>query len=227
MGWIIKLFRSSVGAKVLMAVTGVALVGFVLAHLAGNLQIYIGREAFNSYAFFLKSKPGLVWAMRLGIIIAALLHILSGLRLAALNRAARGPEGYRKKRHRRAGLFGRSMPLSGLTLLAFIVYHLMHFTLGIAHRQNFERIDALGRHDVYGMFVLGFQNPLISATYVLAMVLLGMHLSHGITSMFQSIGLTAPKYRPLIDRVGPLVSLVVVAGNISMPVAVLTGYITL
>ena len=119
------------------------------------------------------------------------------------------------------------MTWTGLMLFAFIVFHLLHFTLGVTHPEHFARVDAAGHPDVYSMVVLGFQNPAISASYIVAMLLLGLHLSHGVTSMFQSLGLNHPRFTPLITRAGIAFAVLVVVGNISMPIAVLAGLVEL
>ena len=226
MGWFTKAAKSSVGAKFIMALTGVILVGFVFGHMSGNLLVFAGQQAYNDYAAMLKGMGGILWAVRGALLAAVLLHILSGMRLAAINRAAR-PVAYAKKRHLEAKLSGRTMALSGLLLFAFIVYHLLHFTVGVTHPEHFALRDSLGRHDVYSMFVRGFQDPAVSASYMVAVVLLGMHLSHGISSMFQSLGLNTPKYEPVIKALGPALSIIVVLGNFSMPIAVMAGYIAM
>lgn len=224
--WLIHFVRSSVGAKIVMAVTGLGMFGFLIGHIAGNLQIFIGQDALNAYAEFLKSKPALLWAARLGLIAMVVAHIGSGIRLAALNRAAR-PTTYRRKQPLRSTVFSRTMTWSGLVVLAFIAFHLAHFTMGLTHPEHYQLTDAQGRHDVYSMFILGFQQPLVSGFYVLAMVLLGFHLAHGTKSMFQTLGLNHPKYNKLFTVVVPGLALLVVVGNMIMPLAVLAGFVTL
>lgn len=224
--WVIHFLKSSVGAKIIMAVSGLMMFGFLLGHIAGNLQIFIGQDALNGYAHFLKSNPEIVWPARLGLIGAVSVHIVSGLRLAALNRAAR-PAGYKRKTAQRATVFSRTMTWSGLVVLAFIVYHLAHFTLGLTHPSHHQLTDELGRHDVYSMFILGFQQPLVAGFYIIAMILLGFHLAHGTKSMFQSLGLNHPKYDLLFQVAVPGIAVAVVIGNIIMPLAVLGGFISL
>ena len=226
MSWIRKFAKSSIGAKVVMALTGLVLFGFVIVHMLGNLQLFLGPDAINSYAAFLKSKPALVWSVRGFLLLAVALHIGAGVWLAALNQAAR-PTGYAKKSWRKASFSSRTMIWSGVTLLAFIIYHLLHFTVGSVHPENFHLLDIEGRHDVHAMMVLGFQNLGVSISYIIAMLLLGLHLSHGASSMFQSLGLNHPRYNPLLSKVGPVFAAVIVLGNISMPLAVLMGWVTL
>lgn len=224
MSWLRTFATSSIGAKYVMAVSGVVLVGFVLQHMIGNLQVFLGWEKLNAYAAFLKSLGSLLWVARIGLIVAVLAHIASGLRLAWLNKQAR-PVGYRKQTSMHTNVFARTMAISGLILLAFVVYHLLHFTFGVTNPADYSLEDPLGRHDVYSMVVRGFQQPLVSASYIVAMALVGMHLSHGATSMFQSLGLNHPKYNGMLNKVGPTIGVLVFLGNASMPVAVLLGLI--
>ena len=223
---IVRFAKSSIGAKVLMALTGVLLVGFVLAHLAGNLQIFLGPDVFNGYAAMLKGMPGLLWGMRIVLLAAVLLHIASGVRLQRLNMEAR-PQRYAVKATVQASVSSRTMVMSGLLLLAFIVYHLLHFTLGITDPEHFHLTDALGRHDAYAMFVLGFQQPLVAGSYMVAMLLLGLHLNHGVSSLFQSLGLNHPRYNGVMRKLGPTLALIVVVGNSVMPLACLLGLVGL
>lgn len=226
MGWVVKFVKSSIGAKLLMAVSGLLLFGFVLVHMLGNLQIYLGQEPYNAYAHFLKSTPELLWAARLGLLAAVSAHIFSGVRLAALNRSAR-PQAYHNKVYTEASITSRSMIISGLLVLSFIGYHLAHFTLGLTDPTHYGLTDPKGYHDAYSMFVFGFQNLWVSLFYVVSMVLLGLHLEHGVTSMFQTLGVNHPRINGLVNKLGPAFALLIVIGNVSMPVAVLLGYITL
>ncbi len=225
-GWLVHFIRSSVGAKVVMGITGLGMFGFLIGHIAGNLQIFLPPEHINAYAHFLKSNPEIVWPVRLGLLVIVLLHIWSGIRLSALNKKAR-PAAYVKKASLRSTVFSRSMAGSGMVILAFIIFHLAHFTFGRIHPEYYQLVDEAGRHDVYSMFVLGFQNPLISAVYVVCMVLLGFHLAHGTKSMFQSLGLNHPKYNKLFTVFVPGLAMLIVVGNIIMPLAVLAGFVGL
>ncbi|MEZ4272175.1 MAG: succinate dehydrogenase cytochrome b subunit [Myxococcota bacterium] len=185
MGWIVTFAKSSIGAKIIMALTGALLAGFVFAHMAGNLLLFAGPEALNSYAKRLKDLGPLLWIARGGLLLVFVVHIASAVRLGFLDRTAR-PQRYQHNATIQTTLAARTMILSGLLLLAFVVFHLLHFTLGVTHPEHFAQVDSLGNHDVYNMVVRGFQQPLVSASYIVAMVLLGMHLSHGVSSMFQS-----------------------------------------
>ncbi|MDA1312399.1 MAG: succinate dehydrogenase cytochrome b subunit [Acidobacteria bacterium] len=216
---------STIGTKLVVAVTGVVLVLFVIGHMLGNLQIYLGPEAINSYAAFLQAKPGPLWAIRLGLLATVLLHIGGIIRLTLANRRAR-TTAYAIKKPVQSTFASRTMVYSGSVLLAFVVFHLLHLTIGAIDPENFHLTDAAGRHDVYSMTILGFQQPLISISYIIAMGLLGLHLGHGVASIFQSSGLRRPQLVPMIEVIGRIVAVVVVLGNISIPVAALLGWIS-
>ena len=229
MAWFTNFARSTVGAKIIMAVTGLGLVGFVLAHMAGNLLIFTGTpDAINAYAQGLKDLCPLLWAARIGLIVFAVLHITSFLRLNARNSAAR-PQGYAQTKWQQAPVASRYMRLSGIVVFAFIVYHLLHFTAGVVTVDpdglRLATEDALGRHHVYNMVVSGFANPIVSGAYIIAMILLGLHINHGASSVFQTLGLKNSKYNGLIEKLGPGLSALIVIGNCSIPVAVLSGLI--
>lgn len=226
MGWVIRFAKSSIGAKLLMAVTGAVLFGFVLVHMVGNLQVYMGQDVYNGYAAFLKSVPELLWPARIVLLSSVVLHIVSGLRLAAINRAAR-PVAYHYKKYTKASFNSRFALVSGLVVLSFIIYHLLHFTLGKTDPMHYHLLDDKGRHDVYSMFIYGFQNVYVTAAYVVSMVLLGLHLSHGVSSLFQTLGVNHPRLNGLINNLGPIFATIVVLGNVSMPIAVVMGYIKL
>ena len=216
---------STVGTKLVVAATGVVLVLFVIGHMLGNLQIYLGPDAVNSYAAFLKSKPGPLWAIRLGLLTAVVLHIAGIIRLTLANKKARRTA-YAIQKPVQSTLASRTMVYSGAILLAFIVFHLLHFTIGVTDPQHFHLTDDAGRHDVYSMTILGFQQPLVSLSYIVAMGLLGMHLGHGVGSVFQTTGWRRPRLVPLIELFSRIVAVVVVLGNISIPLAALLGLIS-
>jgi succinate dehydrogenase / fumarate reductase, cytochrome b subunit len=227
MSWLIRLALSSIGAKVVMALTGVVLVGFLVGHMVGNLQVFGGPDPLNAYAEFLHSKPALVWTVRSIVIASALLHILSSLRLTWLNNAAR-PVAYRLKRPVISTLSSRNMFVSGLVIFAFVVYHLLQLTWRVTNPDFAAMVETVGtkqRPDVYSMVVASFRDPTIAGAYIVALVLLGLHLWHAIASMFQSLGLTAPRYESLIHGVSLTVATIIVVGNITMPVAILLGWI--
>src|SRR6266513_4986549 len=186
-------FKSSLGKKYLMAVSGALLFLFVIGHLAGNLQIFLGPEAINRYGHFLQSNVEFLWPVRIGLLVLIGLHIGSAIQLSAENKAAR-PVGYAGDPAAPAASYAsRTMLMSGLIIAAFIIYHLLHYTLQ-AKSMNFTGQDfvafrdAKGRHDVYRMMVTGFSSPPVSGFYILALGLLCLHLSHGVGAMFQSVG---------------------------------------
>jgi len=220
----VRALSSTVGTKFLVAVSGTILVLFVIGHMLGNLQIYLGPEAVNSYAAFLKSKAGLLWLVRLGLLAALIAHIWGITRLTLANRAAR-PLPYDVHKPVKSTYSSRSMLMTGLILLAFVLYHLAHLTVGITDPKHFHLLDPLGRHDVYSMTILGFQQPLVASFYIAAMGLLGLHLAHGVASIFHSMGWSRPRLAPLIELIGRVTALVVVIGNISIPLTALLGII--
>ncbi len=219
-----RALMSTVGTKYLVAGSGAILVTFVFVHMLGNLQIFLGADALNSYAAMIKSAGALLWAARFGLLLALAVHVWGVATLSLRNRAARR-HAYRLKRPLLSTFASRHMLLTGLVLLAFVIYHLMHLTVGVAFPEHFALYDSLGRHDVYSMVVLGFREPPVALSYVVAMVLLGLHLGHGVGSAFRSAGLSGPRLRSTFEGLGRLVALVVVAGNISIPVVCLLGWI--
>jgi len=223
---IARFFSTSTGKKFLMAASGAALFGFVIGHLVGNLQIFLGQEAINRYALFLKSTGELLWAARIGLLVMIGLHIWTSVQLTAENAAAR-PVAYTGKNYIKASTASRTMIWSGLVILVFIIYHLMHYTFMVVHPEYRNLLDARGRHDVYSMMILGFQQPAISAFYIAAIFLLCSHLSHGIYSMFQSLGLQNQKARALLTTWAPRLAWLIFAGYASMPIGVLLGLVKL
>jgi succinate dehydrogenase / fumarate reductase, cytochrome b subunit len=232
MSWFRNYVKSSVGAKHIMALTGIILSVFVLGHMLGNLQIFLGQDAINAYAESLKGNFPLLWGTRVVLFVSVVIHIAAALRLVALNRAAR-PVRYQVFRPSRSPFYARVMPWTGLILLAFIIYHIMHFTLGqimpdaFASREVIDVTANATRHDVYVMMVLGFQNYAVSFSYIVAMAFLSMHLAHGVSSLFQSLGLRHPKYNAFIRNAGPVFGWTIFIGNSAMPIAVMAGLVTL
>jgi succinate dehydrogenase / fumarate reductase cytochrome b subunit len=219
MTWVRTFFGSSVGKKLVMAVTGIILFSFVLGHMAGNLQIYLGAEKLNDYAALLKGMGAMLWVVRLALLTVVGLHIWAATSLTLTSWKAR-PVDYRMTRYQESDYASRTMRWSGPLLFFFIVYHLLHLTVGSAH----PSFDA---HEVYDNVVIGFSNLWVSGFYILAMLALGLHMYHGLWSMLQTLGLSHPRYDVLRRVFAVAFTLVVVAGNISIPVAVLSGLITL
>ena len=218
-----RVYGSSLGKKYIMAITGLLLFLFVIVHMLGNLQVYIGRDAMNAYAELLKSKPGLLWTFRTALFIVAVLHIVSALQLAAENRNAR-PERYAAGKPI-ATFASRTILVSGLIVLAFIVYHLMHFTLGVTNPEFLELHDSLKRHDVYQMVVDAFRNPWVSAFYIISMGLLCLHLSHGVYSSFQSLGIRRKATAAAFYRFAQISAIVIFIGNCSIPISIMAGVV--
>jgi len=221
-----ELLKTSVGKKLVVAVTGLMMIGFILGHLAGNLQIFMGQNQINSYAVKLQHLGPLLWVVRIILLGTVTAHGLASLLLAKENRAAR-PVSYVRENTVQATLASRTMVASGLLLAAFIIYHLLHFTLRITHPSFAHLTDSLGRHDTYSMMVLGFQNKWVSAFYVAAMGALCFHLSHGASSWAQTLGLTNEKCLACLKAASQVFALIVFAGYVAIPVSVLFNVIKL
>lgn len=230
MNWLLRSLQSSLGKKFLVAVTGLGLLGFVVVHMAGNLQIFAGRDALNTYAAQLKSLGPLLWIARGGLLAIFVGHVAMAIRLAAENKAAR-PVRYAVDPGIQRTVSARGMLVTGMTVLAFALYHLAHFTWGWvmtdAHMLTETLADGTTRHDVYSMVVASFQQPLIALLYVAAMVLLGLHIRHGAWSFIQTLGLTHHKLAPMLRSAAAGAAWLIVLGNISMPLAVLFGAVGL
>jgi len=215
-----SLYDASIGKKALVAVTGLVLFGFVIAHMLGNLQIFLGPEALNAYAKGLRKLPALLWAARLVLLAAVVIHIWMSMSLVKQAALARD-QGYRVKRSLATSYAARSMKWTGPLLAAFIVYHLAHFTWpGVAMGAY-----AHDPHDVYANVVNGFRVPWVAAIYIVAQVLLGLHLYHGAWSLFQTLGLNHPRYNRWREAIPRSIAFVVVAGNLTMPLAVMLGVV--
>lgn len=215
---------SSIGKKWIVGLSGSLLVLFVLAHLAGNLSIYVGPhgEGINIYAQALHANPALLWVARIGLLVVFLVHILTALALVMENRRGR-PQKYAVKARVQSTVFVRTMALSGLVVLSFLIFHVLQFAAGMSPHSHLY--DAEGRHDVAAMIVLSFHNPWVSGFYLLSLLLLGMHLSHGISSIFQTFGLNGRKSAALIRRGALVLAWSLMAGFASIPVSAATGYL--
>jgi|SRR5947209_9626854 len=237
--WLFSALGTTVGSKYVVALTGLALTAFVIVHMAGNLLIFRGRDALNSYALWLKDRGGLLWAARLGLLSLFVLHVWLGIRLTLRNRAAR-PTRYAYEDTVQASIASRTMIWTGLVILAFVIFHLMHYTFGLVAATAPNGVNYLDleqslsqtsphdpgqRHDVYAMTVYGFRNVPVAIAYIVAQLFLGLHLSHGVASTFQSMGWNSPRWWRVIRFIGLAIALPVVIGNIAMPLAVMTGAI--
>ncbi|MBN8246497.1 MAG: succinate dehydrogenase cytochrome b subunit [Verrucomicrobia bacterium] len=225
------LWRSTVGRKFVMALTGALLFLFLVGHLAGNLQVFGSPDLINAYAHFLKSKPGLIWGARIGLLAVVGLHIASAVSLARQNRAARPVPYAGARQPYGASAASRLMLVSGLVVLAFVIYHLLQFTAlvpAVNGGVDFRRMETslpngVRTHDVYAMMIRGFQIWWVSLFYLLAQALLFMHLSHGLASLFQSLGLRSSAWWPRVVLAARVASVALFLGYASIPVAVLAG----
>jgi succinate dehydrogenase / fumarate reductase cytochrome b subunit len=202
-GYLQRALQSSLGAKLVMAASGLVFYGWLVLHLLGNLTIFAGKETVNEYAHFLQSKPELLWASRIVLLLAVLAHVFTGVSLSAKNKAAR-PQPYQSPRKwRQATLASRTMLVSGLVALGFLLFHLLHFTGGIVQPEAYAQTHGAGAiADVHGMVKAGFENPAIALFYVFAVAMIGFHLSHAVWSATQTLGLNGPLWTPLAKRVG-------------------------
>lgn len=226
MNVLLRPVRTSVGSKYVMAVTGLGLIAFVVAHMIGNLLIYRGREALNSYAHALESSPVLLWTARLGLLAIFVVHVVQGVRLTRQNVKAR-PVRYVYEDTVQASWASRHMLLTGLVILAFVIYHLLHFTFGVTNPKDFKYVlpqDPKGYHDVAGMVVAGFREWPVALAYVVAQVFLGLHLWHGAGSWFQSLGLNNKAWQGLTHKLGQALAVVIAMGNSSIPLIILAGW---
>lgn len=223
-----NIFGSSLGKKYIMAISGFVFVLFVIGHLLGNLQVFLGPEAINRYGHFLQSNLEIIWPARIVLLLMLFLHVWSAIKLSTENRAAR-PVSYTAYQPVGSSYASRTMLMSGIIIFVFIVYHLLHFTVQVRYinltGQNFvDFTDPEQRHDIFKMMVVGFNNPWVSGFYILGMALLCLHLSHGISSMFQSIGWKNKVYGPCLDKLAKVAAVVIFIGYSSIPVAILLGY---
>ena len=217
----LTLYQTTIGKKAIMAISGLVLVGFVIGHLAGNLQLYAGPEAINSYAALLHSMPGALWAARIVLLIAVGAHITTAVQLGKRNVDARPPSGgYRKRVSQKTSYAARTMYWSGPILLLYIVYHLAHLTLGYAPGYEFSPTH------VYNNVVYGFMNPFVSVVYIAGNLALAFHLYHGVWSMLQTLGAAHPRYDSMKKRGAQVLGLVIALGNVSFPIAVMTGVVS-
>jgi len=210
--------RTSVGRKVLMAATGAILLLFVIGHLIGNLQVYSGPEALNGYAAFLRSIPRVLWPVRLVLLFCLTVHVVSAIQTTIQSMRGRRSPYRHARRHLAATWPSRTMRITGPLLLLYLIYHILHLTTGTVHSSFVEG-------DVYHNVVEGFSDPAVSALYIVAMLALGLHLVHGVWSMFQSVGLNNKSWTDRLRLLAVVATGLIVLGNISIPVAVLAGII--
>lgn len=226
MNRLVGLLNTSIGQKLVVAISGLALVSFLLVHMLGNLTIFQGPEVMNGYAAWLKGHP-LLWVARVSLISLFIGHIVLAIRLALRNRRSRPIAYHHTWIDQETNVVSRYIALTGVLILSFLIYHVLHFTVGVVQPEHSLFVDAHGRHDVYRMVVESFQVPSVAISYLVAMVILGLHLSHGLHSLFQTFGLFHETYIGLIRAIGFTVASVIVIGNISIPLSVWLGFISI
>jgi succinate dehydrogenase / fumarate reductase cytochrome b subunit len=216
--------KSTVGRKIVMAVTGMTMLVFVIAHLLGNASIFEGPEGINSYARRLHELVLLIWTYRPIMIIMVLLHVFFGIQLTFENYRAK-PESYGVRKSLSATFAGKNMIWTGLILGVFIIYHLLQFTFQVTDPaiSAYMNLDAAGRPDVFRMVVLTFRRSVIAFVYIGAMIVLALHLLHGIQSFMQTLGLNNERTMPFFRVIGDLAALIISIGYISIPVVILAG----
>lgn len=221
---VVRFYEAPIGKKAVMALTGVMLFGYVLAHLLGNLQIYGDPQQINKYAAFLHNpaNAGLLWVARIALLLAVAMHIVASIQLWKLKNDAR-PVAYVKKEDAAATYASRTMMWSGPIVAAFVIFHVLHLTVGAVGPlpQEFGPNEPNVRANV----IAGFLNPAISAFYILAIILLCTHLYHGLWSMLQSLGFSHPRYTPKLKQGAAIFAILIAIGNCSIPIAVMFGLV--
>ncbi len=208
-----------------MAVTGVFLVLFVLGHMVGNLQVFSGPEKLNTYAAMLQGLGGGLWVIRIVLLVVFVTHIRAAMMVVKRTRDAR-PVQYHARKDLATTFAARTMLASGLIVVLFLVYHILHLTTGtIDPAGAYGQLDAEGRHDVYATVVKGFQQLPTTAIYVIAQLVLALHLSHGVSSLVQTLGLRNKRNAAKVKLIGPAVGAIVLVGNLSIPLAILAGIV--
>jgi len=197
-GYLCRFTRSNIGLKVLMAITGVVMIGYLIGHVSGNMLIFAGPEAINNYSKFLHNSKGLLWGTRVLLLASVLVHIWATLRFLKLRSDAR-PVAYASKGAHGTTWAARTMYWSGPVIALFIVYHILHLTTGTLH-PTYEKNLNVETHvvNVYANLVEGFQRPLASGIYIVAMLAIAFHLSHGVWSMLQTVGVNRPNWEPAL-----------------------------
>jgi succinate dehydrogenase / fumarate reductase cytochrome b subunit len=218
-------FISSIGKKILMAITGIILFGFVIGHLLGNLQMFQDPERINRYAHFLQSLGPLLWGIRGFLLLVVVVHLIVAIILTKENFAAR-PSRYIVRQSAKSGLIDNYMGVFGSLLGIYLVFHLLHFTIrAFIYPEFSDLLTSTGERDVYQMVLLSFQVPWVSAFYIFMMAILGLHLWHGIPSFFQTLGIRHKYITPVVTYGGKLVAVIIALGYMSIPIAVLLGII--
>jgi succinate dehydrogenase / fumarate reductase, cytochrome b subunit len=226
-----SILNSTIFNKVIMAVTGFILLAFITGHAFGNLQLYIGKAAYNTYAHFLQKGIGeLIWLIRITMIVSVVLHIYTSVKLKFLNLSAK-PAKYQVKNYIKSTIYSRNMIYTGILIFLFLVYHLLHFTIGTIMPSAYGQYENYGvmnlqiRQDVYQMVVLGFSNVWVAISYVLAVSFLGFHLTHSLQSGFQTLGFGGDKFTPVAIYISRITAIVITVMFLAAPFGVLFGLI--
>lgn len=224
-GYLCRFARSNIGLKFIMAITGVVMVGYLIGHVSGNMLIFRGPEAINAYSKFLHDSKALLWGTRVVLLVSVVLHIWATLRFLKLRSSAR-PVAYGVKGAHGTTWAARTMYWSGPVIALFIVYHILHLTTGTVHPTFAKNVDPTTHTvDVYANLVEGFQRPLAAGIYIVAMLAIALHLSHGLWSLLQTVGVNRPNWEPALRCLGVLTGVLITAGFVAVPVAVLLGFV--
>lgn len=210
-----QFWQSTIGKKIVMAVTGIIGVLFVIGHMSGNFLMFKGQEAMHQYALLLRTSMPLLWAVRIGLLVAVMLHVVSAYQLTMISKAAR-PQDYATRKPQVTTFAAKTIKWGGVLLLVFIVYHILHMTLGTVHPQ-FTHLDP------YNNLRIGLANPLVAGFYIVAMAALGLHLFHGTWAVTRTLGVARPSQQPLKRRVAVVLAIVVALGFAIIPIATLAG----
>jgi succinate dehydrogenase / fumarate reductase cytochrome b subunit len=226
-----SILNSTIFNKVIMAVTGFILLAFIAGHAIGNLQLYLGKAAYNTYAQFLQKGIGeLIWLIRITMLVSVVLHIYTSVKLKFLNLGAK-PEKYQVKNYIKSTIYSRTMIYTGILIFLFVVYHLLHFTIGTIMPSAYGQYENYGvmnlqiRQDVYQMVVMGFSNVWVAISYIFAVSFLGFHLTHSLQSGFQTLGFGGDKFTPIAIYISRIVAIIITVMFLAAPFGVLFGLI--
>ena len=216
-------YKTSIGKKIIMAITGIIFVGFITGHMLGNLQVFLGQDRLNTYAEALQGLGALLWFIRAFLLAFIAFHIIFGIKLYFENRSSR-PIRYVRVHNIESNIASRTMIFSGLLIFFFVIYHLLHFTIIVTNPEYATLKDSLGRHDVYSMMILGFKNWIISAVYILAVLFLSFHLSHSLFSLFQTLGLNNATWMPRLRVISNIFAILIFIGYVAIPIGILLNF---
>ena len=218
MGALTKFWESSVGKKIVMGATGVILVGFVIGHMSGNLQFFMGADRYNAYAKLLKHDIiEITWIVRITLLLSVILHVMAAYQLTMRNRAAR-PDDYAMRESQSSTYASMTMRWGGIYLFAFLIYHIGHFTVGVFH-------PAFSETGAWGNVAIGFKSIPVAGFYLGAMAFLAMHLYHGVWACMRTLGLARPSENPLHRRAALVIAIVVATGFSLLPLSVVLGIV--